>query len=289
MESLDLDIDNYDLLDILKLFKIQYHFTEEDLKNVKRTVLKTHPDKSKLDKKYFLFFTKAYKILYQVFNFRHRIKTSNESFEKDYEADDIDLDEENEKIIETIKKSKNFNKLFNEIFDNMTLKENTTGYGDWLKEDNSFSISCKNVGEMKDVLNKHKSQMPNALVKHEINDYQSNYGQSLLDQDNITSYSSSMFDKLRYDDLKEAHENSIIPVVDDERNIKHKTVHELEKERSIKTATLSSEESNKILHSKYERTEQQGSTLAFKLAKETEQYELQNRKLMSKFRQLMNN
>ena len=28
--------------------------------------------------------------------------------------------------------------------------------------------------------------------------------------------------------------------------------------------------------------------LHFKLAKETEQYELQNRKLMSKFRQLMN-
>ena len=56
MESLDLDIDNYDLLDILKLFKIQYHFTEQDLKNVKKSVLKTHPDKSKLDKKYFLFF-----------------------------------------------------------------------------------------------------------------------------------------------------------------------------------------------------------------------------------------
>ena len=51
MEKLDLDIDNYDLLDILKLFKIEYHFTEEDLKKVKRTVLKTHPDKSKLDKK----------------------------------------------------------------------------------------------------------------------------------------------------------------------------------------------------------------------------------------------
>ena len=27
MESLDLDIDNYDLLDILKLFKLKYHFT----------------------------------------------------------------------------------------------------------------------------------------------------------------------------------------------------------------------------------------------------------------------
>ena len=31
----------------------------------------------------------------------------------------------------------------------MTLKENTSGYGDWLKEDSSLSISCKNVGEMK--------------------------------------------------------------------------------------------------------------------------------------------
>ena len=29
-----------------------------------------------------------------------------------------------------------------------------------------------------------------------------------------------MFDKLRYDDVKEAHENSIIPVIDDEKNIK---------------------------------------------------------------------
>ena len=86
---------------------------------MKKTVLKTHPDKSKLDKKYFLFFTKAYKILFQVYNFRHRIKTNNESFEKDYEADDIDLEKENEILIEKIKSSKNFNKLFNEIFDNM--------------------------------------------------------------------------------------------------------------------------------------------------------------------------
>lgn len=288
MESLDLDIDNYDLLDILKLFKIQYHFNEKDLKNVKKTVLKTHPDKSKLDKKYFLFFTKAYKILFQVYNFRHRIKTCNESFEKDYEADDIDLEKENEKIIERIKSSKNFNKLFNEIFDNMSLKEKNDGHGDWLKEDNDVTISCKNVGEMRSVLNKHKSKMPDALVKHEINDFQQTYGQSLLDQDNVTSYSSSMFDKLRYDDIRDAHENSIIPVVDDAKNIKNKTIHELEKERSIQVKTLSNEESNKILDGNYKKEQEQGSSLAFKLAKETEQYELQNRKLMSKFRQLMN-
>ena len=288
MDALDLDIDNYDLLDILKLFKIEYHFTEQDLKFVKRTVLKTHPDKSKLDKKYFLFFSKAYKILFQVYNFRHRIKNNNESFEKDYEAGDIDLHEENDKIINKIKSSKNFNKLFNEIFDNIALKDQNNGYGDWLKEESNIEVSCKNVGEMKSILNNHKSKMPGALVKHEINDFQQTYGQSLLDQDNISSYSSSMFDKLRYDDIKDAHENSIIPVVDDEKNIQYKTVQELERERCVKTETLSNEESNKILHSHYKNEEYQGSSLAFKLAKETEHYEQQNQILMSKFRQLMN-
>ena len=288
MESLDLDIDNYDLLDILKLFKLKYHFTEDDLKNVKKTVLKTHPDKSKLDKKYFLFFTKAYKILFQVYNFRHRIKTNNESFEKDYEADDIDLEKENEILIEKIKSSKNFNKLFNEIFDNMNLKEKTNGYGDWLKEESDINVTCKTVGEMKSILNSHKSTLPNTIVKHEINDFQNTYGQSYLDEDNITSYSSSMFDKLRYDDVKEAHENSIIPVIDDEKNIKNRTFHDIEKERSINLETLSNEESQKLLNNNYQKQQEQGSTLAFKLAKETEQYELQNRKLMSKFRQLMN-
>ena len=45
METLDLDIENYDLEDILNLFKLDYHFTENNLKDAYRIVLKTHPDK----------------------------------------------------------------------------------------------------------------------------------------------------------------------------------------------------------------------------------------------------
>ena len=59
MEHIDLDIDNYSLDDILNLFKLSHSFTKDDLKQAKKQVLKTHPDKSNLDKKYFLFFTKA--------------------------------------------------------------------------------------------------------------------------------------------------------------------------------------------------------------------------------------
>ena len=41
MESVDLNIDNYDLRDLIGLFQIPFHFTETHLKEAKKTVLKT--------------------------------------------------------------------------------------------------------------------------------------------------------------------------------------------------------------------------------------------------------
>lgn len=58
MDDLDLNIQNYDLEDILNLFKLNYQFTEQNLKQAYKTVLKTHPDKSGLDKEVFLFLKK---------------------------------------------------------------------------------------------------------------------------------------------------------------------------------------------------------------------------------------
>ena len=46
--DLDMNIDNYELHDLLDLFHLDYNFNEEDLKKTKKTVLMTHPDKSKL-------------------------------------------------------------------------------------------------------------------------------------------------------------------------------------------------------------------------------------------------
>jgi hypothetical protein len=73
MESLDLNIDNYNLPDILALFSIPTLFNEEDLKRARIAVLKTHPDKCQLPKEYFLFFTKAYRIIHQIYTIRHPV------------------------------------------------------------------------------------------------------------------------------------------------------------------------------------------------------------------------
>ncbi len=53
--KIDLDLNNYNLEDILHLFKIPTNFTEEDIKRSKKIVLMTHPDKSSLPADYFRF------------------------------------------------------------------------------------------------------------------------------------------------------------------------------------------------------------------------------------------
>ena len=70
--DIDLDIENYDFNDLLKLFNIDYNFSEYDLKQCYKTVLKTHPDKSGLNKRIFLFYTKAFKILKNIFEYKNK-------------------------------------------------------------------------------------------------------------------------------------------------------------------------------------------------------------------------
>lgn len=83
MDNIDLNIHNYDLNDLINLFNIPFHFTEEDLKNSKKMVLKTHPDKSGMDKEYFLFFSQAYKYLHKIHQLRQSSTTTNTEYQKD--------------------------------------------------------------------------------------------------------------------------------------------------------------------------------------------------------------
>ena len=74
MNKVDLNIDNYSYENILELFHLDYNFDMNELKSAKKIVLQTHPDKSKLPKEYFLFYSKAYKMLYYVYEFRLKSK-----------------------------------------------------------------------------------------------------------------------------------------------------------------------------------------------------------------------
>ena len=43
-DNIDLNIENYDLSDLLNLFKLDYNFGENELKRSKKQVMLTHPD-----------------------------------------------------------------------------------------------------------------------------------------------------------------------------------------------------------------------------------------------------
>ena len=115
--DVDLNIDNYNFDDLLNLFGLQMKFSEDDLKKAKRRVLMTHPDKSGLDKQYFMFFTKAYKMLSQIYYFRG--KKQSRAYDKSYETDDV----EHLELIKGLdgKSVSEFNNWFNKMFENVKL------------------------------------------------------------------------------------------------------------------------------------------------------------------------
>ena len=93
MDDFDLEIENYDLREILNLFKIDYNFDSIDLKRAQRTALKMHPDKSNLPKEYFMFFRKAFQIVQQIYYYRN--KKLQDSKNKEYT---VDVNKENKKL-----------------------------------------------------------------------------------------------------------------------------------------------------------------------------------------------
>ena len=129
--DVDLDIDNYNLEDLLDLFKIDSVDNEANLAKAKSITLKMHPDKSGLDKEYFLFFSKAYKTLYQLYIIQDKTRQKGQNI--DYENYKETINKDNRIILDKISKKKSsirdFNEWFNREFDNMKLKDEFTENG----------------------------------------------------------------------------------------------------------------------------------------------------------------
>ena len=72
-KSHNLNIKMYSFQELLDLFKLSSNITIEEMKRAKMMVLKMHPDKSRLPPDYFLFYKKAYEIIYQYYEETHKI------------------------------------------------------------------------------------------------------------------------------------------------------------------------------------------------------------------------
>ena len=290
MDNIDLNIDNYNLDDLLNLFNISITLTEEELKYAKKKVLYSHPDKSQLDPKFFLFFSNAYKILYQIYTFKQKHLTPNNN--TNYTT--IESDKEtliNQKLLQKFFKNANFNIEFNKLFEENKLIDtfNETGYGNWLKSNEDFTESNHNISNTNQLHNLIIEKKNNMILKKEDVIAIDNNNLYNLNRNQPSSYGSQLFSKLPYEDLKKAHHESIIPITDSSLQQNFNSVNELINFRQSDNITpFSDEEQNIILINRAKIDHEENIRRNFELTKQTEQAVNINKTIKSKFNYLTN-
>jgi hypothetical protein len=271
MESfmeLDLDLDNYELNDIYHLFHI-HEITEDSLREAKKIVLKTHPDKSKLDSKFFLFYSAAYKRLFEIYEFQNKRK-SNIAIRNDY------IDTHNQTILQqTFQGDKQkFNSWFNDQFVKFNANSDV-GHGDWLKSDDDlYTNNSITKNELNSEMIKQKKRIQQLTVYRGVEDAISKTNGTLLSQ------SSDNFTTDTYTDLKQAYIESVIPVTDDDYQIKYNNLEELKRSR-ITEQPLDKTSAQSILNKADKRRDEESAAQAFKYAKQLEESQEKNKQLWS--------
>ena len=293
---MDLDINNYDYDEILKLFNISKQFNTEDLKNAKKQVLSSHPDKSGLDKSYFLFFSSAYKILFNIYNFRekHSSLTNLNNYNENYNAE---KDEINALLIHKITKNKSsaqFNIWFNEQFESfkLTNEYEANGYGDWLTNNETTSTEtmekCKDLNSMNKIIEEKKQilRTHNLVKKREICEF-NNTNYCDLTNSKPEDYSSGLFSKFQYEDLKKAHEESLIPVTNEDIKNNYSSLEDIRSKRASQSLEpLKQNEAPSYLNKSKEDENNISTARAYSLFKQDELSKQKNDKFWSNLKRL---
>jgi curved DNA-binding protein CbpA len=282
-ENMDINISNYSIDAIYKLFGVQNKIlTDEVMKEAKKIALKAHPDKCRLDPKYFLFFSEAYKRLFNIYEFQNKTSKKNEDTIEFYNANNnATLDTMFDKKA-SLKDPGNFNQWFNEQFDKYKLEDTTSqsGYGDWLKSNDDIVETTGNVSTkeaMSREIEKRKKEVQ-SITKY--NGVTTSYStgvssSSLMDYNsNFTSGSLFSSDGMGYTDLRQAYVESVIPVTEEDYNKmpKFKNVEEYKAHRgnNIDLSPTNKTDAMRQLYTQHTDRETESAALAFYYAQQSE-------------------
>jgi hypothetical protein len=264
--------------------------------------MRTHPDKSGLDKAYFLFFSKAYKILHEVYQVRAGLSRQKADDLK-YDSVKDDIDARRNANSDKLKRmnADQFNRWFNQTFEENKLHddEQDSGYGDWLK-DNPENDEDADLGEgsswaqRMEQLERRKTKLREQalVVRTEVKTFDSfnsaGYG---LARERPEEHSSGLnfgsSSSLAYEDLRKAHTESVIPVTheDYEAVRKYKNMNELQMSRDIDRRTFNYSEtaSQSALARSQQLQAEDDMRRAFKLAQQDEVVRDLNKKWAAQF------
>lgn len=300
-EMIDLNIENYSREELYKLFgfKSSIVLTEDNMKEAKKIVLKTHPDKSRLENKYFIFFSKAYKKLLEIYEFQNKTTKKSviatEYYDSQY-SETLDKMFDQKK---NLKDPKNFNNWFNEQFEKHKLEDSTeNGYGNWLKSDEDivFTPQGLNKDSIGKEMDKRKKLIQELTPYKGVGDsfLSSSVGCSALMEYNSNFTSGSLFNGgngMGYTDLKQAYVESVIPVTEDDYNNiqKFSSIDEYKRHRDTTNVNpLNKEEAMRQLYYQDKQKNEESAALAYYYAQQSEKVKKNSDNFWSGLKQLTN-
>ena len=252
------------------------------MKHARRITLKTHPDKSGYNKDVFIFFSKAYNMLYKVFKFKN--KTQKEVKNVEYDVKDVGVEKNPTLLKQTLKgKSRDdFSNWFNKMFELSHEDKKTDGYGEWLKSERDLMTKkASNMNEFNEIFKQKKKESRELVINKRVSDLSYRGSGDFIDKtDADYSYSSDIFSKLKYEDLKKAHVETVVPVTEEDFTNKKRfdnVEQYLNYREKTKGKVLNKMESKKILNDRENSNEKLGANRAYNLLMEDRQNNKRNK------------
>ena len=296
-ESHNLDIQKYSFDEILNLFDLTYNISTDDLKKAKIKVLQLHPDKSKLSSEYFLFFKKAFDIVFNFYENSHKQDKEVPQDKIEYEptkANELNSSA-NKHITKVIEKMapEEFQSKFNELFEkNMSNKKSNVDNGWFTSEDSTYKTEeVVTKSNMNDVLNHMKSQQTGLVKYNGVQQMYSRGGTNFYDDDDGSSYvTSDPFSKLKFDDLRKVHKDETIFAVS-ERDFhkvpQYSSVEQFNRERNKQDMTpLKKTAAEKMLLDQEQIMKEKMMNKQYQSQFRTQDYEQKNKTVLSSFLKL---
>ena len=307
----NLNIKMYKFDEILSLFNLQNRteISEEDIKMAKLIVLKMHPDKSRLSPDYFLFYKKAFDIVFEFFQNQSKVVRAVPKEEIKYNSFGRGIDSglnkaANNQIQTNISKmdSKQFGAVFNELFEkNMLNIEKQTREQErskWFSSEESTVSSDIVGGTIHDKFEKIKEQQSNMLLS-QYRGVQNLYTGGGIQTGNVydddqeedessQSYiTSDPFSKLKYDDLRKVHKDQTIFAVSDRKAvIPNHSIDQIQKLRSQDIQPMGKSESVQLMEDQERRYRESIMKKEYAAKLQTMQYEEKSKAVRSHFLQL---
>jgi hypothetical protein len=294
----NLDIHMYSFEELLNLFNLSYDMDIHDMKRAKKQVLMTHPDKSKLDAKYFLFYKKAFDIIvkfYENQTKQNQTVSNDTKYNPGQQHYDTETSKNINKSINAMDKSK-FNNTFNKLFDDNMVNKVDTERNNWFTNEESTynmdeQITSQNMGQVFDKIKNNQR----GLMKYkgvETLHVNSESGNSIYDDDNDSYVTCDPFSKLKFDDLRKVHKDQTVIGVS-EKDIQNKqqysSVDHIMRERGKQQLTpLEKAEAERILSHQNKQYRQQIMQKEYDDKLKTMKYEEKNKGVLATFLKIKN-